>query len=325
MALFRYSSQSIKEDNPMQQPEIRQIAADVLVIGAGPAGATAGLYAARAGQKTVILAGKASSKLELDYVVENYPGFISINSRELLEKFRDHARQFGSEIIEADAMDINLDTDPKFVVTKQHMIEARSVIIATGRPSPSKDRIRGEEDLVGMGVSYCATCDGPLYRGKQVLAVGDSDEAAEDVLALRQMGVDVTWLTGDAKAIAVSPELVQEAESKGVTLQAESLVLAIRGQGRVEEVEIEQKGKRRNLPVEGVFIFRAIPFSSLYAKSGLKIDHRSCVVIDPAQNTNLDGVYAAGDITCGGLQIVTAAGEGARAAMSVLKYLRRKK
>jgi len=309
----------------MEQPEIQEIAADVLVIGAGPAGAAAGLYTARAGQKTVILAGKASSKLELDYMVENYPGFVSINSRELLEKFQDHARHFGAEIIEADAMDINLAMDPKFVVTKQHMIEARSVIIATGRTSASKDRIRGEEDLVGMGVSFCATCDGPLYRGKKVLAVGNSDEAAEDVLALRQMGVEVTWLTGDGKPVAASPELVQETESRGVPLLAGSLVLAVRGEGRVEEVEFEQGGKRQRLPVEGAFIFRAVPFSSLYAKSGLQIDHRSCVVTGAAQNTNLDGVYAAGDVTCGGLQIVTAAGEGARAAMSVLKYLRKKK
>jgi len=308
----------------VDQPQIQQIAADVLVIGSGPAGLTAGLYTARSGQKTVILAGKSSSKLDLDYDVENYPGIVSIRSRDLLDKFRDHAVHFGAEIIEADAMDINLSMDPKFVVTKEHMIEARAVIVATGRPASAKNRIPGEERLIGMGISYCATCDGPLYRGRRVLAVGNSDEAAEDVLALEQMGVDVEWLTGDGRPAEVADALLSDVTAKGVAFHPESRVREIRGETRVEEVVIEEAGQDRVSRPDAVFIFRNILFSSLYSKAGLEIDHRSCVITDPTQKTNLEGVYAAGDITCGGMQIVTAAGEGARAAMSVLKFLRRK-
>lgn len=308
----------------MDQPQIKQLTADVLVIGSGPAGLTAGLYTARSGQKTVILAGKSSSKLDLDYDVENYPGFESIKSRDLLGRFRDQAVNHGAEIVEADAMDINLSMDPKFVVTKEHMIEARAVIVATGRPSSAKNRIPGEERLVGMGVSYCATCDGPLYRDRQVLAVGNSDEAAEDVLALRQMGVGVEWVTGDGRPAEVSDALLGEVEALGVSLRPESRAREIRGESRVEEVVVEEAGEDRIIRPDAVFIFREIPFSSLYSKAGLEIDHRSCVITDPTQKTNLEGVYAAGDITCGGMQIVTAAGEGARAAISVLKFLRRK-
>jgi thioredoxin reductase (NADPH) len=308
----------------VDQPEIQQIAADILVIGSGPAGLTAALYTARAGQMTVILAGKSSSKLDLDYAVENYPGFVSIKSRDLLDRFKDHALHFGAKIIEADAMDINLSMDPKYVVTKEHMIEARAVIVATGRPAPAKDRISGEERFIGLGVSYCATCDGPLFRGKQVLAVGNSDEAAEDVLALEQMGAHVEWMTGDGKATEVSEALLDDVKAKGIRFRPDSRVREIRGEGRVQEVDVEEAGEIRTIRPDAVFIFRNIPFSSLYSKAGLEIDHRSCVLTDTTQKTNLDGVYAAGDITCGGMQIVTAAGEGARAAMSALKFLRRK-
>ncbi len=308
----------------MDQPEIIQIAADVLVIGSGPAGLTAALYAARASQNTVILAGKSSSKLDLDYAVENYPGFVSIKSRDLLDKFKEHCLYFGAEIIEADAMDINLAMDPKFVVTKEHMIEARSVIVATGRPAPAKDRIKGEESFIGMGVSYCATCDGPLYRGKQVLAVGNTDEAAEDVLALEQMGADVEWLTGDGKATGVSDAMLDQVKAKGIPFRPGTRVHEIRGEGRVKEVDIEEGGEAQTLRPDAVFIFRNIPFSSLYSKAGLETDHRSCMLADRTQKTNLEGVFAAGDVTCGEMQIVTAAGEGARAAMSALKFLRRK-
>jgi thioredoxin reductase (NADPH) len=308
----------------MTGPDIQQISADVLVIGGGPAGLTAGLYTARAGQKTVILTGKTSSKLELDYDVENYPGFVSINSRELLEKFRKHALHFGAEIIEGDATDINLSMDPKFVVIKDQIIEARAVIIASGRPAGDKDRISGEEAFLGMGVSYCATCDGPLFRKKRVVAVGNSDEAAEDVLALHQMGVEVEWVTGDGRPPQISDDLAALVESRGIPVHPAGPVRSIQGNSRVEKVEFEQSGDLNSLNVEGIFIFRAIPFSSLYGKSGLKIDHRSCVLTDITQKTNLEGVYAAGDVTCGGMQVVTAAGEGARAAMSVLKYLRQR-
>jgi thioredoxin reductase (NADPH) len=309
----------------MKQPEIKQIQADVVVIGAGPAGLTAGIYGARSGVKTYILAGKRTSKLVLDYPVENYPGFISVGSQELLRRFREHAEHFGAEIIEADALDINLSMNPKYILTKQQMLEARSVIVATGRPSPAKNQIKGEARLVGMGVSYCATCDGPFYRGKKALAVGNTDEAAEDILALHQMGVAVEWVTGDGNEAKVAENLRQEIKEKQIPLHPNGKVLEIVGENRVEEVVVDSGDTTRRLPVEGVFVFRDLPFSSLYDKAGLEIDHRSCLLTDPHQKTNLQGVFAAGDVTCGGMQIVTAAGEGARAAISALKYLRTQK
>lgn len=306
----------------MIKMEIQQITSEVLVIGSGPAGLTAALYCSRSGLKTVVLQGKASSRMFLDYPVENYPGFVSIQSNELLERFRQHALHFGAEIIEADAIDINLSMNPKFVATKSHLLEAKAVIIATGRPSKRKQSIPGEEKFVGLGVSYCATCDGPLYRGKKVLAVGNDDEAAEDVLALRQMGVEVDWISGENKEPEISTEMLNEIKAQNLDLPEKTTLREIMGEDKVEKVILEEAGEEKTQEIAGVFLFKQMPFSSLFNKSGVGIDHRSCIVVDKQQKTNLDGVYAAGDVTCAGMQIVTSAGDGALAAMQAMKFLR---
>src|SRR4030066_25610 len=222
---------------------IKSLQADVLIIGAGPAGLTAGLYAARAGKKALILEGSGPSRLEIAYKLENYPGFPSIDSRKLLDIIRGQALSFGAEVIPGDAIAYALDGDRKYVTTKDAVIEAGAVILATGKPFPKermilsevipgdaiayaldgdrkyvttkdavieagavilatgkpfpKERmILGEDRLVGQGVSYCATCDGPLFRGGTVAAVGHSEEALEDVHALQVLGCRVLWGPG---------------------------------------------------------------------------------------------------------------------------------
>ena len=143
-------------------------------------------------------------------------------------------------------------------------------------------------------------------------------------MALSQMGVEVRWLTGEGKPLQVSDKIADELDKNNINAEADTLVRSIQGQGRVEKVVIEENGEERELNVDGVFIFREMPLSSLFGRSDLGFDHKQCLITDGSQKTNLEGVFAAGDITCGGMQIVTAAGEGARAAMAVLKYLRKK-
>jgi thioredoxin reductase (NADPH) len=301
---------------------IRTLKTDVLIIGAGPAGLTAGLYAARSGKKTLILEGRAPSRLAIDYPIENYPGFSSIGSRELLGKFREQAVHFGAQLIEGDAIAFGLETDPKYVTTKDALIEAGVVILATGKPVPRERLIPGEDRLVGQGVSYCATCDGPLYRGATVVAIGHSEEAREDVLALHQMGCRVIWVP-DKPLSGASGEAASKIEARGIAVRREAKVREIAGDQRVEKVRLEEAGTAEDIAVSGVFIFREIPPGPLLVRAGLALDHKQCIAVDRFQRTNIPGVLAAGDVTCGGLQVVAAAGEGCVAALQALVYLRK--
>jgi thioredoxin reductase len=298
--------------------------ADILIIGAGPAGLTAAIYAARAGKTTLVLEGeRAASRMSIGWELENFPGYLTIDSRELLDKFRAHAAHFGAGFVRGDTIALSLDGDPKLVSTTDSFIEAKTVILATGKPFAKERQLPGEERLVGFGVSYCAVCDGPLYRGRDVAAYGASEEAVEDVMTLNQMGANVHWITGRIKDPAVLEEAFVKAEKKGVLLHAGREIKEIVGDKGVEKVRLKGEGGEEDLPVAAVFLFREVPTGPLFAKAGLAMDHKQCLAVDRFGRTNLPGVYAAGDNTCGGLQVVAAAGEGCVAALQALAYLRK--
>ncbi|HPW18200.1 MAG TPA: FAD-dependent oxidoreductase [Candidatus Aminicenantes bacterium] len=301
---------------------IRTLKTDVLIVGAGPAGLTAGLYVARAGKKAVVLEGRSPSRLGIPYTIENYPGVPSVSSLDLLGAFRKQALSFGAEVVAGDAIAFMLDGAPKYVTTKDAMIEAGAVILATGKPVPKARMIPGEDRLVGQGVSYCATCDGPLFRGRTVAAVGSGPEALEDVHALLEMGCRVVWVPGKAGEAADGPE-ARALEGKGADIRRGAKVKEIRGDNVVESVVVEGPSGLETVPVPAVFVFREVPAGPLFEKAGLAIDHKQCLAVDRFQRTNLAGVFAAGDITCGGLQVVAAAGEGCVAALQALAYLRK--
>ena len=305
------------------QKEIKTRSTEILIIGGGAAGLSAAIYAARAGRKALVLEGRASSRLNLGYKVENYPGLISIDSAELHQKFREHAEHFGAEIIGDEAVIFSLASDPKYVTTRDVLYEGKAVIVASGKPISSGRMIPGEEKMLGMGVSYCSTCDGPLYRGRKVAAIGNSDEAAEDVLALDQMGSEVHWFVEDKKEPHVSDALLSEVKAKKIPVYENCRIKEIKGEGKVEAVVFEKDSVIEELEVSGAFIFREVFSASQFSNAGVDLDHRQCLNVDRFQRTSLEGVFAAGDITCGGMQIVSAAGEGCVAAIQAIKYLRK--
>jgi len=298
--------------------------AEILVVGAGPAGLTAAIYASRAGRATVVVeAGRAPSRLSIGYELENYPGFLSIDSAALLAKFREQAERLGARFVYADVIAFSLRTSPKYVSTSDALIEAEAVVLAMGKPFAKERQIPGEERSLGYGVSYCAVCDGPLYKGREVVAYGSSEEAAEDVLALHQMGVNVHWVTGRMKDAAAFEAAITRVEKLGIPVYSPAEIKEIGGERSVERVVFKTESGEHSLPVQAVFIFREIPTGPILAKAGLEFDHKQCLTVDRRQRTNLEGVYAAGDITCGGLQVVSSAGEGCVAALQALAYLRR--
>jgi thioredoxin reductase (NADPH) len=301
---------------------IKALKTDVLIIGAGPAGLTAGLYVARAGKQALILEGRAPSRLAIAYTLENYPGFPSVGSRELLSTIRGQAASFGAEVVAGEAIAFSLDGASKYVTTKEAVIEAGAVILATGKPVPKERMIPGEDRLIGQGVSYCATCDGPLFRGATVAAVGYGEEALEDIQALRAMKCRVIWVPGKPGGVADSAA-ARDLEANGVVIRRDAKIKEIRGGERVESVVVEGPSGSEVVPVSAVFVFREIPAGPLYERAGIVLDHKQCVAVDRYQRTNIPGVFAAGDITCGGLQVVAAAGEGCVAAMQALIHLRK--
>jgi thioredoxin reductase (NADPH) len=295
---------------------------EILIVGGGPAGATAAIYTARAGRTTILLEGRGASRLGIGYTIENYPGTGPINSLELLGKFRSQAREFGTEVIAEDAIDFDFSGTTKYVVTRERLFEAKAVILAAGKPVRRERMIPGEERLIGQGVSYCATCDGPLYRGMVVSAVGASAEAAEEVLGLHGMGCRVHWIPGEAQPSTVPGEILEEMRRKDIPVHWRARIKEIIGEKSVEGVKLEVDGKEDSIPTAALFIFRESLTSSLFTKTGLELDHGQCLAVDRRQRTNLKGVFAAGDITCGGMQVVTAAGEGAVAGMQAILYVR---
>lgn len=305
-------------------PKLENISIEVLVIGAGPAGLAAAIYTARAGLNTIVVGNKTTSRLSGNHIIENYPGIPSITGSELMEKFVEHSQKFGAKIIDTEVIDLTIGYDPKLVITKTSTISAVVVIIATGKGARTK-LIPGEEALIGSGVSYCATCDGPLYRGRDVIVIGNNNEAAEDLLTLHQMGCKTSWILEDPIGYKVSPELLKEINERGISISENAIIKEIKGQERVEGVVIETDEGEKKLKTDAVFIFKGVPMSGLFKKAGVKMGGRNCIQVDREQKTNLPGVFAAGDATCGGMQIVTAAGEGAVAGMQAIKYVRKQK
>jgi len=296
--------------------------ADILIVGAGPAGLTAAIYGARSGKKTLVLEGRSPSRLALGYEIENYPGFLSVPSGELLAKFRAHALHFGAEIVSGDAVAFGLDSDPKFVTTKDAFIQAKAVILATGKPLSKERMIPGEDRLTGLGVSYCATCDGPLFRGAEVAVSGHSEEAAEDVRALHEMGCRVHWIPGGRGEDRARAQ-AEEFAGKGIRIHFDSEIREIAGDTRVEKIVLGKGGVVEELSVAAVFIFRETPTAPFFSRAGITLDRGTCIAVDRFQKTNLPGVFAAGDVTCGGLQIASAVGEGCVAALQALIHIRR--
>lgn len=299
---------------------VKSLKADILIVGGGPAGLSAGIYASRAGVDTLILEGRGGSRLAIPYTIENYPGFPSIQSTELLARIRAHALGLGARFAGQEASAFGFELDPKFVTTKDTMIEAGAVILATGKPVPREKLTPGEERLLGQGVSYCAVCDGPLFRGRTVVAAGDGEEGAEDIRILKQMGCRVIWIPG--KTAEIGERILADMKALDVEVMLQARLKEISGMDRVEKVTVETGSGVSEIPASAVFIFRRLVSGLIFSRAGLELDHKQCVKVDRFQRTNLPGVFAAGDITCGGMQVVSAAGEGCVAALQALAYLR---
>ncbi|MFX0096623.1 MAG: NAD(P)/FAD-dependent oxidoreductase [Candidatus Hodarchaeota archaeon] len=302
---------------------------DVVIIGGGPAGLSAAIYTSRMGMKTLILETlMVGGRAVYATLIENFPGFPDgINGIELTKRMVEQAKKFGTEIRSPEeVIDLALDDRVKTTITRSGRYESIGIIIATGTQS-KKLMVEGETELLGLGVSYCAVCDGPLFKNREVAVVGSGQEAFEDAIYLSNFSKKVKVITHEDE-IEAERSLVDKFKEKenGEILAAK--IKSINGREFVKSVTVldPDKNAEIELPIDGVFIaVGGVPMTSLVRKAGIIVDERGCIEVDRKQNTNVDGVFAAGDCTCGGMQIVTAVGEGARAAMQMYKYAKRNK
>ncbi|NMA67298.1 MAG: thioredoxin-disulfide reductase [Clostridiaceae bacterium] len=301
---------------------------DVIIVGGGPAGFTAALYAARAKLKTLIVERAFfGGQMAITNQMENYPGFEEVSGSQLAEKMYGQATKFGAEVEQTEVIELDLDGDIKRIVTKEKTYEAKSVILAMGA-SPRKLGLANEDNFVGSGISYCATCDGAFFRDKDVAVVGGGDTAAEDAMYLARFCRKVYLIhrRDEMRATKVLADLVLN--SPKVVPVWNSVVEEIIGQFGVEAVKVKNNktGEVSQLDINGLFIaIGYIPNNEL-VKGKIELNEWGYIKTDEQMRTNIPGVFAAGDVREKTLrQVVTAASDGAAAAHSAEQYLTEKK
>ena len=298
---------------------------DLIIIGAGPAGLTAGLYAARARLKTLMLEklSPGGQVLMTDWV-ENYPGFPDgISGFDLIDKMRRQAEKFDLEIENQEVSRLELSPEKKVVVTDKGTLETRALILTSGA-TPRKLGIEGEELLIGKGVSYCATCDGPFYRDQEVALIGGGDTAVEEAIFLTRFAAKVHLIhrRDELRATKLLRERVMALDQ--VNIVWDTVPTRIVGDTEVKGVDLKnvKTGKTSHLPVQGVFVFVGYIPNTELVKGQLELDKWGFVVTNNDMQTSVPGVFAAGDIRAKILrQIATAVGEGATAVFAVERYL----
>ena len=295
---------------------------DIIIIGAGPAGLTAGLYAGRQNSKALVidrgLAGGLGSEVPM---MENYPGFDLISGMELISKMKPQCEKF-SEIRENQIIEgIEKRDDGIYIKTKSSIGDdfneylTKSVILATGA-SHRHLNVPGENEFLGRGVAYCATCDGMFFVNRDILMVGGGNSAAQEALYLKNIGCNVK-IVHRRDSLRCEHRLEELLKEKGVEILWNSTIKEIKGDMAVNSVTLVRDGVEEEYETDAVFV--AIgdePSNGLAKQLGVELDENGYIITDKSQSTNVSGVYAAGDITGGVKQWIVACGEGAVAAIS---------
>lgn len=320
--MVELSTLELRLDLPEEDPY------DIVIIGGGPAGLTAALYAARAKWRTVVLdKHPKAGALGMTSRIENYPGIPQpISGSDLLEILKRQAMQFGAEYIQAQVTSVDLRKDPKEIVSSAGTFYGRALIIATGSMG-HKPSIPGEAKLIGKGVSYCAVCDAPFFAGKDVAVLGDNEEALDELAFVSRFARTI-YLISPHNQPKASPEAVARARQlPNVRWLLRTQVIAIEGDQRVTGIVVEREGQKEKLPVAGVFVYLVgtRPVTD-FLNGQLNLSPEGCIKVDPeTKETGVPGVFAVGDVTCKEIrQAVIAAAEGAIAALEADKFLRRR-
>ncbi len=297
----------------------------VIILGAGPAGLSAALYAARGELHPLVFTGmQPGGQAALTNMIENYPGFPDgVGGVELGELFQKQAERFGARIEYDVVTSVDFSTKPLLVNTYNKAYQAETVIVATGA-SPVPLNVPGEKELIGKGVSYCATCDGWFFKGKEIVVVGGGDSALEEAIFLTKFASKVTVIhrRDEFRAGAILQSRTRENPKIGFMMN--SIVKEIKGTEKVTSVVVQhvKTGEFSEVPTDGVFVFIGhTPNNQMY-KGQLEFDESGYIKVDGNMKTSADGVYACGEAADASFkQVVISAGMGATAAISAGRYL----
>ncbi len=299
---------------------------DLLIIGAGPAGLTAGIYSARAGLKTLVLEKGLPGGLAAttDYI-ENYPGFPDgIKGIELTEKMKNQAKRFGVEIIGVEVKSISKTGKNIIVQTDNKRYEVPAVIVTTGT-TPKRLNIPGEDTLRGRGISYCATCDGPLFKGRDIAVIGCGNSGLQEGKFLLNFVKSITFI--EFLPYMTADIILQERlkDEKAVNFLLNHMAVSINGKERVESITVRNRenDEEKTVAVSGIFIYAGLNPNSVFLKDFVKLDDYGFVIINKQLETSIPGIFAAGDIRAEAIrQVVIACGEGAVAAINAYHYIK---
>lgn len=298
---------------------------DVIIIGSGPAGLGAAVYAQRARLKMLVIESNyvSGGQINNTYEVDNYPGLPGINGMELGTKMREHAEKLGAQFARETVVEILTEGTVKTVKTKKNVYETRTIVVATGATHRMLNLAR-EEELTGMGVSYCATCDGAFFKNKEVAVVGGGDVAAEDAIFLARgcSKVYVIHRRDELRAAKVLQDNLFAQENVEMLWECE--VESIQGEGQVEGITVRNRKDNsvKSIPVAGIFIAVGINPNSELLKGKVSMDAAGYIEAGEDGVTNVPGIFAAGDIRTKPLrQVITAVADGANCITSVQGYL----
>jgi thioredoxin reductase (NADPH) len=298
---------------------------DVIIIGAGPSGYTAGIYCSRAGYDTLILSGiLPGGQLVNTTEVENYPGFENgIMGPDLMIDMRKQSQRMGTTIIDDVAVDVDFRRKPFKVLTASEEYEGRAVIIATGA-NPRKLGLEGEETFGGKGVSYCATCDGPFFRNQEIVVVGGGDSAIEEATFLTKFATNVHLVHRRAELRASKVMQERALNNQKIKFHWDSAVTEIKGDQKMQQAVLKnlKTNEEVTLDVGGLFVAIGHEPNTQLFKGQINLDDEGYVVLKNKTHTNIEGIFAAGDVHDRSYrQAITAAAFGCMAAIDVDKYL----